>query len=742
MHCLELLGCEGPDITRKRLSSPKGPPGVFILDKRRRLATLAVMRTAVLALLLMTLSTIAQLPYPHSHKGDTVDDYHGTRIADPYRWLEDDNAADTKAWVTAQNKVTFDYLEKIPQRVQFKERLKNLWNYERFSIPSEHGGRYFFSRNSGLQNQSVLYVAESLGAEPRELLDPNTFSKDGTVSLSMTVPSEDGKRLAYGISKAGSDWVEFKVRDVDTGKDLEDHLQWIKFSGASWAKDGSGFYYGRFPAPKEGAALTQKNENKRIYFHKLGTPQEQDPVVYARPDHPEWGFYTSVTDDGRYLIITVSQGTDPRNRVYYKDLQHPGAEVVELLNDFDADYNFIDNNGPVFFFNTDLEAPRYRVIAIDTGKPERKNWQTLIPQAADKLEGVSLVGGQFICEYLHDARSLVRAHDLDGRPLHEIGLPGIGTVGGFGGRRGDKDTFYSFSSFTSPGVIYRYDIAGGKSTVYRKPETDFDGNPFETKQVFVTSKDGTKVPMFITHRKDLQLDASTPCLLYGYGGFNISLTPGFSVGRAVWLEHGGIMCVANLRGGGEYGAEWHLAGTKLRKQNVFDDFIACAEWLIKERYTQPAKLAIQGGSNGGLLVGACMAQRPELFGAAIPAVGVMDMLRFHQFTIGWAWKSDYGSSEDPKEFAALRAYSPLHNLKPGTRYPATLIATSDHDDRVVPAHSFKFAATLQACQAEDGPPVLIRIETSAGHGAGTALNKMIETTADEWAFLAKALGME
>ena len=479
-----------------------------------------------------------------------------------------------------------------------------------------------------------------------------------------------------------------------------------------------------------------------MYFHKLGTPQEQDPVVYARPDRPDWGYDASVTDDGHYLILTISQGTDPRNRVFYKDLTKPDSTVVELLNDFDADYNFIDNDGPVFFFNTDLDAPRYRVIAIDTTKPDRQHWRTVIPQAADKLAGVSLVGGQFICEYLHDARSLVKAHALDGKVIREIELPGLGTVGGFGGKRPDKETFYSFSSFTSPGVIYRYDIASGQSSVYRQPKIDFDASPYETKQVFVASKDGTKVPMFIIHRKDLKLDGSTPCLLYGYGGFNISLTPGFSVSRAVWIEHGGILAVANLRGGGEYGADWHKAGTKLHKQNVFDDFIACAEWLIHERYTQSARLAIQGGSNGGLLVGACMTQRPELFGAALPAVGVMDMLRFHQFTIGWAWKSDYGSSEDPKEFAALRAYSPLHNLKPGTRYPTTLVATSDHDDRVVPAHSFKFAATLQECQAKDGPPVLIRIETSAGHGAGTALHKMIETTADEWAFLANALGMD
>ena len=702
------------------------------------------MRTArsLLLLMLMNSPLPAQIIYPATRKGEVVDDYHGTKIADPYRWLEDDNAPETKAWVAEQNKVTFGYLEAIAQRNEFKQRLQKLWNYERFGIPSKHGGRYFFSRNSGLQNQSVLYMAESLGAEPRELLNPNLLSTDGTVSLSMTAPSEDGRHLAYGLSRAGSDWVEFRVRDVDTGKDLADELHWIKFSGASWAKDGSGFYYGRYPKPKDGAALTQKNENKRVYFHKLGTPQEQDPVVYARPDRPEWGYAAHVTDDGRYLIISISQGTDPRNRVYYKDLTKPDSAVVELLNDFDAEYGFIDNDGPVFYFHTDLDAPRYRVIAINTTKPARDQWRTLIAQSQDKLEGVSLVGGQFLCEYLHDARSLVQAHDLEGKFLHEIKLPGIGTAGGFGGRHDDKETFYAYSSFTAPGVIYRYDIASGTSTVYRVPKLDFDASPYETHQEFVTSKDGTKVPMFITHRRGLKLDGTNPCLLYGYGGFNISLTPGFSVGRAVWLERGGIYCVACLRGGGEYGADWHKAGTKLHKQNVFDDFIGCAEWLIKEGYTKSSKLAIQGGSNGGLLVGACMTQRPELYGAVLPAVGVMDMLRFHQFTIGWAWKSDYGSSENPKEFAALRAYSPLHNLKPGTRYPPTMIATSDHDDRVVPAHSFKFAAALQECQAKDGPPVLIRIETSAGHGAGTALNKTIEETADALAFLVKALDME
>jgi len=671
-----------------------------------------------------------------------VDDYHGTKVADPYRWLEDDHSEETKAWVREENKVTFDYLSTIPRRAQIRERLEKLWNHERFSAPFHHGGRYFFTRNSGLQNQSVLYVADTLEAEPRELLDPNKLSADGTVSLSVIEPSEDGKLLAYGISKGGSDWQEFRVRDVATGKDLPDDLQWIKFSGASWALDGSGFYYSRYPEPAKGSALTGENKNQRIYFHKLGDPQSADQLIYARPDHPDWGFGSVVTEDGRYLVIGVSEGTDPKSRVFYKDLTKPEAPVVELLNDFDAAYGFIGNEGTRFFFHTDLKAPRYRVIVVDLTKPGRQNWKELIREAADKMESISMVGGQLLASYLKDAHSAVKAFDLGGKLIREVTLPDLGSAGGFHGRQKDTETFYSFSSFTSPSTIFRYDIASGTSTVFRKPKLDFDGGPFETSQVFYRSKDGTKVPMFVVHKKGLKLDGNNPCLLYGYGGFNISLTPHFSVGRAVWLEMGGVLAVANLRGGGEYGSAWHDAGIKQLKQNVFDDFMAAAEWLIHEKITQPSKLAIQGGSNGGLLVGACMTQHPELYGAALPAVGVMDMLRFDKFTIGWAWKSDYGSSEDPTLFKALYAYSPLHNLKPGTRYPATLIATADHDDRVVPAHSFKFAARLQECQAKDGPPVLIRIETSAGHGAGTALHKMIDLTADEWAFLTKALQME
>jgi prolyl oligopeptidase len=695
-----------------------------------------------LSIVLAVTAQAAALDYPTTRQDNVSDDYHGTKIADPYRWLEDDNSAETKDWVKAQNKVTFGYLEKIPRRKELQERLTKLWNYERFGAPTERGGQYFYTYNSGLQNQRVLYVTDSLSTEGRVLLDPNTLSTDGTTAMTDYAPSEDGKLLVYGLSKAGSDWEEFRVRDVATGKDREDVVQWVKFSGASWAKDGSGFYYSRYDAPKEGDVLKGKNEFQKLYFHKLGTPQSEDVLIYERKDHADWGFAGFVTEDGKYLIIHVSQGTDPKNRLFYKDLSQPDAKVVELLNDFDADYGFLDNDGPVFFFRTDLKAPRYRVIAIDTRKPERANWKELIPQTADKLDTVGSVGGILVAEYLKDARSAVKLVDFTGKLVRELDLPGLGSVGGFGGRRQDKETFYSFTSFTEPGAIFRYDLKSGTSEVWKKPRVDFDGGAFETKQVFFTSKDGTKVPMFITHKKGVKLDGTNPTLLYGYGGFNISLTPGFSISRAVWLEMGGVYALANLRGGGEYGADWHQAGTKLRKQNVFDDFIGAAEYLVAQKYTSPKKLAIQGGSNGGLLVGACITQRPDLYGAALPAVGVMDMLRFHKFTIGWAWQSDYGSSENADEFKALRAYSPLHALKPGTRYPATMVLTADHDDRVVPAHSFKFAARLQECQAKDGPPVLIRIETSAGHGAGTALKKTIEETADQLAFLSNELGLK
>ncbi len=681
-----------------------------------------------------------EIDYPEARKdGTVVDDYHGTEVKDPYRWLEDDNSAETKAWVAAENAVTQKFLKSIPQRDEIRDRLEELWNYERVSLPEEEAGKWFFTMNSGLQNQAVLYVADSLNGTPRVLLDPNTMSADGTVSLASYQPSEDGKLLAYATSSAGSDWMEIRVRDIATGKDLDDHLKWVKFSSASWAKDGSGFYYGRYDAPEEGAALTQKNEFQKFYFHRIGQPQTEDKLIYQRKDQPQWGIGGGVTEDGDYLILHISQGTDPKNRVFYQSLAEKDAAVVELLPDADADYGFLGNDGPVFYFMTDLDAPRHRVIAIDTTQPERKNWREIIPQAAEPLRSVSKVGGKFIATYMKDARSRVVRFDGDGKNASEIELPGIGTVGGFDGREKNTRVFYGFTGFTDPGAIYQLDLASGKSELWRKSAVAFDSSAFVTEQVFFKSKDGTPVPMFVVRRKDATMDGSNRTLLCGYGGFQISMLPGFSVARAVWLERGGILAVVNLRGGGEYGTEWHDAGKGANKQNVFDDFIGAAETLIAKKVTRPENLAIQGGSNGGLLVGACMTQRPELFGAALPAVGVMDMLRFQKFTIGWAWQAEYGSSDKPEDFPLLYKYSPYHALKKGTRYPATLVTTADHDDRVVPAHSFKFAARLQEYQAQDGPPVLIRVETSAGHGAGTSLTKLIGRTADEWAFLEAVL---
>ena len=692
----------------------------------------------LLAISASTLPAQSALTYPATRKVEQVDDYSGVKITDPYRWLEDDNAADTKAWVAEENKVTFGFLEQIPERKSIKERMTKLWNFERYSAPHKEGGRYFFSKNNGLQNQSVLYWQPSLDAEPKLLLDPNKLAADGTAALGGEAISDDGKLLAYGVATAGSDWQEWKVRDVARGEDLTDEIKWVKFSGAAWTKDGRGFFYSRYDEPKPGAALTGVNYFQKLYYHRLGTAQSADPLIYERPDHKEWGFGGGVTDDGRYLIIGVSEGTDRRNRVFYKDLRDAKAKVVELLNDFDAQYNFIDNDGPVFWFKTDLHAPRGRIIAIDIRKPERANWKELIPQGEETLVSANTLNNQFVVNYLKDAHSQVKIYSLAGKFAREVELPGIGSAGGFSGRRSDTETFYAFTSFTTPGTIYRYDLKTGKSTVFRKPNIDADVSQFETKQIFYKSKDGTRVPMFITYKKGIKLDGSNPTLLYGYGGFDISITPSFSVANLVWLQMGGVYAVANLRGGGEYGEEWHQAGMKLKKQNVFDDFIGAAEWLIENKYTSTPKLAISGGSNGGLLVGACLTQRPDLFGAALPAVGVMDMLRFNKFTIGWAWMSDYGSPQNPEEFKALAAYSPLHNLKPGTKYPPTLITTGDHDDRVVPAHSFKFAARLQECQAGNSP-VLIRIETRAGHGAGKPTTKLIEEASDKLAFLSREL---
>jgi prolyl oligopeptidase len=682
--------------------------------------------------------------YPAARCSDQVDTLHGRVVADPYRWLEDPNSEESQAWIAAQNELTQGFLAESPVRSQLADRLTGLWNYERYGIPfkrrTESGVLYFYFKNDGLQNQSVLYVQEGLDGEPRVLIDPNGLAADGTVALSGYSISEDGRYLAYGIAKSGSDWQEWAVREVATGVDLADRLDWVKFSGASWSHDHQGFFYSRYDAPNESSQFEAINHFQKLYYHRIGTDQSADVLVYDRPDQKEWGFNGGVTDDGRYLIISVWLGTDSRNLLFYQDLENPGA-TVELIPAFEAGFSIVGNEGRIFWIWTDLDAPRGRLIEIDLDQPDRDHWKTLIPESAETLESVHLVNHQFVASYLKDAYNAVTIFDLQGEFVRSVDLPGIGTTGGFGGDREDTETFYSFTGFTMPSSIYRYDLTTGTSQLFRQPTVDFEPTAYETTQVFYASKDGTQIPMFITHRRGLELNGQNPTVLYAYGGFNISLTPSFSPGNLVWMEQGGIYAVANLRGGGEYGEDWHQSGMKHQKQTVFDDFIAAAEWLIGAGYTAPPKLAISGGSNGGLLVGACLVQRPDLFGAALPAVGVLDMLRFHKFTIGWAWCSEYGNPDEAADFEALYRYSPLHNLVPGTAYPATLITTADRDDRVVPAHSFKFAAALQAAQGGDAP-TLIRIETKAGHGAGKPIAKVIEEVADKWAFLLRVLDAE
>jgi len=679
--------------------------------------------------------------YPEPPKSATVDDYHGVKVADPYRPLEDPDAAATRTWVDAENKITFSFLEGVPQRTSIRSRLTALWDYEKFSVPQIDGGRYFFSYNTGLQNQSVLETIDSLDAAPKQVLDPNTLSKDGTVALAGIKVSDDGKLLAYGIAAAGSDWNEWTVRDVATKKDLTDHLKWIKFSGAQWTPDGKGFFYGRFPEPKPGDDLKGANYHQKVFYHRLGTSQGDDTLVWEDPEHKDWQAHTTVSDDGKFLIFTIGKGTDAKYRVLFRPLADQGAKPVHLVGEFDAEYHFIDNDGPVFWFKTNKDALRGKVVAIDTRSPGSEHWKVLIPETTETLESVDMVADQLLAVYLKDAHNVVRAFDQTGKHIRDVELPGLGTAAGFHGKRKDKETFYAFTSFTSPPTIYRYDVAIGESKLWRRPRLKYDPADYQTTQVFYPSKDGTTIPMFLSNKKGLKRDAANPTLLYGYGGFNIAVKPAFSPANLAWMEMGGILAVPNLRGGGEYGEAWHQAGTRTNKQNVFDDFIAAAEWLIAQGYTSRGKLAIHGRSNGGLLVGACMTQRPDLYGACLPGVGVMDMLRFHKFTIGWAWIDDYGSSENSDLFRALAAYSPLHNIKPGTCYPPTLITTADHDDRVVPAHSFKFAAALQAAQSCDNP-TLIRIETRAGHGAGKPTTKQIDEAADLWAFLVKVLKME
>ncbi|MBP5720490.1 MAG: S9 family peptidase [Bacteroidales bacterium] len=675
---------------------------------------------------------------PVTRKDNTVDNYFGTEVADPYRWLEDDASDETAAWVEAQNKVTNHYLSHIPFRGKLLQRLTEVSNYEKVGVPGRRkNGKWYYYRNDGLQNQSVLYEMDSPDAEPHVFLDPNTLSEDGTVALKGVYFSHDGKYAAYSISRSGSDWEEIFVMDAQTRELLPDHIEWAKFTGASWC--GDGFYYSAYDAPEgDGHEYSGKNEGHKVYFHKMGTAQADDELFFSNPAEPLRFYQVSINEE-ETMAFLYEAGADIGNNLFVMDLRAPGKKWVQITRDMKNDCSPVESDGDLIYLFTNVDAPLYRLVAADVKNP--RVWKDVIPQGENVLDGVSFVGDKIIAEFSKDASTHAYLYSRDGQCLNEIALPGVGSAG-FNSRKDEPWCYYSYSSFTTPGTIYSYDPATGESAVYKQPQTAFDLSGLETKQVFFPSKDGTMIPMFITCRKDLELDGKNPVYLYGYGGFNISMPPSFSASRVPWLEKGGIYVQVNLRGGGEYGEAWHLAGTKMNKQNVFDDFIGAAEWLIANGYTCPEKLAIVGGSNGGLLVGACMTQRPDLFAVAIPQVGVMDMLRYHKFTIGWNWAPDYGTSEDSEEmFRYLYGYSPLHNLKPGTAYPATLVTTADHDDRVVPAHSFKFAATLQECNAGDKPQ-LIRIDTKAGHGGGKPLAKVLEEQADIYSFIMKNVGMK
>jgi prolyl oligopeptidase len=711
----------------------------------------------VLLSLVSTAAAQAQAPavpseYPAAARGDHVDVYHGTKVPDPYRWLEDLDSPPTTAWVRAQNELTFGFLAALPQRPHFRERLTALWNYPRIGIPTKEGGRYFFSKNTGLQNQAVFHVQENLRAEPRVLIDPNVLAKDGTVALTSARPSSDGRWVAYGTAAAGSDWNEFRVRSVDTGEDTADVIRWVKFSALGWTKDNRGFFYSRYPAPEVdvGTGKTfSKLSNQRMYYHRLGTAQSEDQLIHEVPHEPQWFVRGTTTEDGRYAIIYISRGSSFENLIRFVNLGDPlapnvGAPVESLVEQWEAEYNVIGNDGPVFYVLTNYDAPRKKLVAIDTRSRARTEWKTLIPEGTDVIDTVDIIGGRFVVKSMHDASSRLAVYAKDGTALGTIALPGLGTVASVSGREDENEFFYNFMSFATPATNFRHDVATNKGEIFQAPKVAFNPADFETKQIFYQSKDGTRVPMFIAHKKGLKLDGTTPTVMHGYGGFDISQTPSFSVTMLTWMEAGGVYALPNLRGGGEYGRAWHDAGTKERKQNVFDDFIAAAEWLFANKYTSPSKLVLSGGSNGGLLVGAVINQRPDICRVAWPAVGVMDMLRFHKFTVGYAWTSDYGSSDDAAGFKYLSAYSPLHNIKSRQDYPAVLITTADHDDRVHPAHSFKYAAAMQAAVAKDlkNRPVLIRIETKAGHGAGKPTTKMIEEAADKLAFAAHFVGLQ
>lgn len=671
-----------------------------------------------------------EVAYPEVRQDDVKDDYHGTEVSDPYRWLEDDNSEETKAWVVEQNKATFGYLEKIPFRKSIENRLEKLWNYEKYGSPFKEGGKYYYFKNDGLQNQYVMYVADSPTDPGKVILDPNKFSEDGTASLGGYDFSKDGKYLAYLVSEGGSDWRSAKVMDLSTGKDIEDNLEWIKFSGVSWK--GDGFYYSRYPEPKDGDELSAKNEYHALYYHKLGDDQSEDQLIYVDKENPQRNVYAGVTEDENFLIINTSESTSG-NGLHFVDLRKGDNKINTIVSTFEHDYSYVDNDGDDLLIITNDGSPKQKLISIDTKNPAKNNWKDIIPESEDPLRSISIIGGKIFANYMHNASTQVKVYDLKGKFIQDLELPGIGTSGGIVGKKSDTQGFYSFTSFTRPSTIYSLNSENLTSEIFRQPEVDFDSDNYVTTQKWFKSKDGTEVPMFITHKKGIKMDGSAPTLLYGYGGFNIPLTPGFSISKLPLLETGGIYVMANLRGGGEFGSEWHKSGTLGKKQNVFDDFISAAEYLIDNKYTSSDKLAIQGGSNGGLLVGACMTQRPDLFAVAFPAVGVLDMLRYHQFTIGWAWATDYGKSDDPEAFDYLIKYSPLHNVKKAA-YPATMITTADHDDRVVPAHSFKFASELQNKHTGEAP-VLIRVETSAGHGAGKPTSKQIEEAADILSFM-------
>lgn len=692
-----------------------------------------------------TLAAAAPLAYPPAQRDATVNDYSGVKVPAPYQWMEDLNSPAVAKWVEAENALTFSYLDKIPERAWMQGRLKELWNYEKVGVPQRNGGTLFFTKNTGLQNQSVVFEQTSAKAKTQQVIDPNTLSADGSVALLDWTPSVDGKLLAYGLSQGGSDWQELHVRDLTTGKDMADVVKFVKFSGTAWTNDNQGFFYSRYPEPPAGQAISDKVVDQTLYYHKLGTPQSADVKIYARPDMPDWLINGSVSEDGKYLFVYLVKGTESKNELYYADLgdpKHPNvaATVKPLYKDNDAEYAPLGNVGDSVFLQTTKDAPKRKIVSFGFADPAPAHWKTVVPEAGNVIESSLLAGGDVVAQYLVDAKSEVKLFGTDGSPKGDVSLPGIGTVGGLNGRNDTPELFYAFTSFLSPTTVYRFDTQSGKSSVFFQPKVPFDASKYETRQVFYTSKDGTKVPMFITAKKGLKLDGSNPTILYSYGGFDISITPSFSPVLPVWLELGGVYAVANLRGGGEYGEVWHDAGRLAKKQNVFDDFAWAAKYLVAEKYTSVDKLGIQGYSNGGLLVGTSITQNPQLFGAAYGGAGVMDMLRFHKFSGGDLWSTEYGSPDDPTAFKWISAYSPVQNVKPGTCYPPTIITTADHDDRVVPSHSYKFAAALQNAQGCDNP-VLIRVETKTSHNY-MPTDKRIAQTADVWAFMAYSLGIK